>query len=53
MYRNDIDFKGELLSKTQAFEDAVETLSLSYESLQAFREQFPAWMDADSFDLKK
>ena len=42
------DFKG----NTMAFSDDVEEtlfVELNYESLQAYREKFPAWKDADSF----
>ncbi len=45
------DYKGEQLI---FLEDKEETkvIELEYESLQAFRKKFPAWMDADGFDLK-
>jgi omega-amidase len=47
-----IDFKGESISKTLAHEESLETVVLSYSALKEFREQFPAWMDADCFELK-
>src|SRR6185369_5986614 len=37
-----INFKGEIISKTKATEESVETISLSYEELLAFRKGFPA-----------
>ncbi|HEV7229889.1 MAG TPA: amidohydrolase [Bacteroidia bacterium] len=46
-----IDFKGELMTAANAHKDCVETVSLSYESLSAFRSSFPAGMDADAFML--
>jgi predicted amidohydrolase len=45
-----IDFRGQIISKTGG-EPSVETVSLSYSSLFAFRKSFPAGMDADSFQL--
>ena len=45
------DFKGERISKTDAKEENVETISLSYSALTEFRKIFPAWMDGDSFAI--
>jgi omega-amidase len=47
-----ITFKGEIISKIKAGEESVETVTLSYEELKAFRKGFPAGMDADEFILK-
>ena len=45
-----LDFQGEsLLSAGEA--DGVFQVSLSASDLAAYRERFPAYMDADSFDL--
>lgn len=44
--------KGEQLSKTQAHEEAVETVMLSAKWLKEFREIFPAHLDADAFEIK-
>lgn len=46
-----IDFKGELLNRRSANEIIIEQ-TLDYEALQAFRERFPAHMDADAFEIK-
>lgn len=45
------DYKGEKLSKLIPSVEAVETVTLSYKELEKFREAFPAWKDADRFDL--
>ena len=47
-----VDFKGELLIDQAEDVAFVETVALNLVALQQFREQFPAWMDADEFDLK-
>jgi omega-amidase len=46
-----IDFKGELMTAPNAHKECVETISLSHENLIAFRNSFPAGMDADAFAL--
>lgn len=46
-----VDFKGELLVDRPENSAFVETVSLDLTALQQFREQFPAWMDADEFNL--
>ncbi|WP_298609570.1 amidohydrolase [uncultured Thiothrix sp.] len=46
-----IDFKGELLIDQAEGSAFVETTPLDLNALQQFREQFPAWMDADEFSL--
>jgi predicted amidohydrolase len=45
------DFLGQKLSSTLAHQEATETVSLDKAALEAFRMQFPAWMDADEFKL--
>ncbi|MFD2574026.1 amidohydrolase [Spirosoma soli] len=45
-----IDFKGEVLFR-QADTEAVHQQTLSLEELEAFREKFPANLDADAFTL--
>lgn len=47
-----IDYKGEVVSHTKPHEENIETLQLSMESLKLFRENFPAWKDADEFLLQ-
>ncbi len=46
-----INFKGEILSKTPAHDECIETISLSYADLEEFRKQFPVLNDADEFHL--
>lgn len=46
-----IDFKGNKISTTKAFEEKVETTELSMNELHDFREKFPAFMDADRFTI--
>lgn len=45
-----LNYKGETLW-TQAHLPAVATFTLSKKELDLFRAQFPAWMDADEFEL--
>lgn len=47
-----IDFKGNILSKTPAHEEYIETISLSYSGLEEFRKQFPVLNDGDDFEVK-
>lgn len=46
-----IDCKGELLIDQPEATAFVQTTSLDLQALRQFREQFPAWMDADEFSL--
>ncbi len=46
-----INFKGEIISKTKAHEESVETITLSKNELNDWRKTFPAWMDSDKFKL--
>lgn len=43
--------RGELISKTMAHEDCIETISLSYAYLQEFRKSFPVMLDGDDFEI--
>lgn len=43
--------KGEIISKTKPKEDSSETITLSKQELDDWRKTFPAWMDADKFEL--
>ena len=43
--------KGEILLKSNENEELVLTETLDHKSLQTFREKFPAWMDADKFEI--
>lgn len=45
--------RGEAISKMKANEDAAETVTLSAAELNEWRKTFPAWMDADEFELLK
>jgi predicted amidohydrolase len=44
---------GEVMSKTKAHEETVETIELDMEFLQGLRKKFPVGMDSDSFELGK
>jgi predicted amidohydrolase len=46
-----LDYLGQTLTDLGAQEQTV-TVALDYAALAAFREKFPAWMDADAFELK-
>lgn len=43
--------KGMPISKTLANQDTIETLTLSFSEMEAFRKIFPAHLDADAFTL--
>ncbi len=47
-----IDFKGEPITKPKAHATAVETISISKTDLEDFRTKFPAYLDADQFEVK-
>ncbi len=47
-----INAKGEIISKIKPHEEATETITLSYSELEEFRKQFPAILDADTFEIK-
>lgn len=47
-----INFKGEIISRTKAKEESVETIVLSKKNLVEWRKIFPAWMDSDDFSIK-
>ena len=46
-----VDFKGDVISKTKAKTKSVETVELSLKNLNEFRTKFPAYMDADEFEI--
>ncbi len=45
-----VDYKGQLMNELSGREQIV-TAGLDLEALSAFREKFPAWRDADRFDI--
>ena len=42
---------GEIISKTKANEESVETVSLDYELLSSLRKKFPVGLDVDNFTI--
>jgi predicted amidohydrolase len=46
-----LDYLGQTMADLGAQEQTV-TVTLDPAALAAFREKFPAWMDADAFELK-
>lgn len=46
-----INHRGETLIDQPTHQEFIETGVLDYNELHAFREKFPAWMDADDFDI--
>ena len=46
-----VDFKGDLLLDHEAGQAFCETYTLSAAALTDFKEKFPAWMDADQFNI--
>jgi len=47
-----INPQGEVIVRAEPNEETIITVSLSYSVLEEWRKKFPAWMDADDFDLK-
>ncbi len=46
-----INPRGEIISKTKANEESIETVTLDYNYLSEFRKAFPVGLDADDFKL--
>ena len=46
-----INPRGEIISKTNANEESIETIELEKTYLEEFRKQFPVGLDADDFKL--
>lgn len=46
-----INAKGAVISTTKPHEESIETVSLNYAELQAFRKSFPVMLDADVFEI--
>lgn len=46
------DYKGEVLAECTPSTVEIKTLELVYQDLIDFRKNFPAWMDADDFEIK-
>ncbi len=46
------DFKGECLFRATDHQESINTFCLKTDSLNAFREQFPAYLDADQFTIQ-
>jgi predicted amidohydrolase len=46
-----INHRGDTLIDHPINEEFMETGVLDYQALEAFREKFPVWMDADDFDI--
>ena len=47
-----INPKGEVISKAEAHEENIETIEISLSELNEFKEKFPAFLDADNFEIK-
>jgi predicted amidohydrolase len=47
-----VDPRGNIISSIQPYEDSTETVTLSLEKLDTFRNKFPVGKDADEFELK-
>jgi predicted amidohydrolase len=47
-----IDPLGQIISKTKAHEECLETIALDHEYLAGLRKKFPVGMDADDFEIK-
>jgi omega-amidase len=46
-----VDFKGQVVSNIPPYEDCVSSFEISLDELIEFREKFPAYLDADEFNL--
>lgn len=47
------DMKGEIIAHSTPGEEGIIVCSLHKELLNKFREKFPAWQDADRFEIKQ
>ena len=47
-----MNFKGEIISKTKARQESIETITISWHELEEFRKIFPVAMDADKFRIE-
>ncbi|MDR3339837.1 MAG: amidohydrolase [Candidatus Symbiothrix sp.] len=47
-----IDFKGKTLAEAPDYTESIITASFDKGALDDFRKKFPAWQDADSFEIK-
>lgn len=47
-----INPRGEVISKTSANEDVLETVNLSFTYLEEFRKVFPVMLDGDEFEIE-
>jgi predicted amidohydrolase len=48
-----INYKGEIISKTKAHKEYIETVEIYLDELNDFKEKFPAYIDADKFEIKE
>lgn len=46
------DMKGDIIASAPTNEDAIILCTLQKSTLNSYREKFPAWMDADQFEIK-
>lgn len=46
-----IDPQGQIIAKAKPNEEAILSATLSYSALEEWRKKFPAWMDADKFQI--
>lgn len=47
-----INPKGEIISTTKAYQENMENVEISLKELNEFKEKFPAYKDADNFEIK-
>jgi predicted amidohydrolase len=47
-----VDPRGSVLTRTEPHQESVETVTLSLDELNRFREKFPVGKDADEFIIK-
>ncbi|MFI3330502.1 MAG: amidohydrolase [Rikenellaceae bacterium] len=47
-----IDFAGNYLTQATDWAEDVKIVELDIDALNGFKENFPAWMDADNFEIK-
>lgn len=43
---------GDIISRTKANDDTIETILLSWQEIAGWRKSFPAWMDSDAFTMR-
>ena len=47
-----VDSRGQIISKTEPYEESAETVRIFLDELMEFQEKFPVYLDADEFVIE-